>query len=81
VKVVPTREGIKGEKEVSYIIVPKREGRFKFEGVEFKYFDPEEKKYISISKPEFELIVTAGKGGSFLVTKEEKKVWNINFNI
>jgi hypothetical protein len=85
VKTIPTKEGVKGEKIISYIIVPKREGRFKFEGIEFKYFDPKEERYVTISKPEFELIVTAGKekSESFLVTRgeEEKKVRKIGEDI
>ena len=55
--------GVSGSKSFDYLIIPRHEGDYKIEGINFSYFDPEKKQYITLPSPEFKIHVDKGKDG------------------
>lgn len=55
-----TASGVSGSKNFEYLVIPRNEGTYKLEPVNFSYFDPEKKKYITLPSPEFNLTVEKG---------------------
>lgn len=71
-------------KEFEVLVIPRREGELKIPSVQFSYFDPKQKKYVTQSTEEVILKITAGQaqkatasaggsGGSKKTTEEEFK--------
>lgn len=58
--VVTTVNGVSGSKTFDYLIIPRHEGDYKIEGINFTYFDPGKKQYITIPSPEFNIHVEKG---------------------
>jgi len=52
--------GVSGSKTFDYLIIPRHEGDYKIEGINFTYFNPEKKQYITIPSPEFSIHVEKG---------------------
>lgn len=59
-----TAGGMSGKRTYKYLIIPQASGKYKLPPVSFSYFDPESKKYKSISSNEFELKVLKADGSS-----------------
>lgn len=55
--------GVSGNKTFDYLIIPRHEGDYKIDQINFSYFDPEKKQYITIPSPEFTINVEKGAGG------------------
>lgn len=76
--------GVSGSKNFEYLVIPRKEGIYKLEPVNFSYFDPERKTYITLPSPEFNLTIEKGTekegaAGAQLITsaaKEEIKQLN-----
>ncbi len=71
--------GISGTKTFDYLVIPRHEGEYKIEALNFSYFDPAKKEYITLPTPTFNVHVDKGDGTSATVigggtTKEEIKV-------
>lgn len=60
-KINVTRSGIKGSVTKKYTIVPQYKGKYKIPNSEFSYFDPKEKKYVTISSKDLFIDVLEGK--------------------
>jgi hypothetical protein len=56
--------GIEGSKTAEYILIPRHHGTYKISPVEFSYFDPSTKNYITLHSPEFTIQVEKGEGES-----------------
>ncbi len=74
-----TRSGINGTKTFDYLFIPRHEGEYKIEPLNFSYFDPAKKEYVTLPSPTFNLHVDKGDGTSATVVggtnaKEELKV-------
>lgn len=74
-----TRSGISGTKTFDYLFIPRHEGEYTIEPVNFSYFDPSKKEYVTLPSPTFNLHVAKGDGTSATVVggtnaKEELKV-------
>lgn len=74
-----TRNGINGTKTFDYLFIPRHEGEYKIEPLNFSYFDPAKKEYVTLPSPTFNLHVDKGDGTSATVmggtnSKEEIKV-------
>lgn len=54
--------GISGTKTFDYLFIPRHEGDYKIEQVNFSYFDPIKKEYVTLPSPEFNLHVDKGDG-------------------
>jgi hypothetical protein len=54
--------GMSGTRVFDYVLIPRSAGGYKIPPMEISYFDPTQKKYLSIGIPEF--IFTVGKGQS-----------------
>ncbi len=71
--------GISGSKTFDYMFIPRHEGKYKIEQVNFSYFDPIKKEYVTLPSPEFNLHVSKGDGTAATVvsgisSKEDLKV-------
>jgi hypothetical protein len=53
-------------KEFEVLVIPRKEGEMKIPAIEFTYFDPTQKKYVSEKSEEFTLQITAGQPGANL---------------
>ncbi|MGZ4035087.1 MAG: BatD family protein, partial [Bacteroidia bacterium] len=52
--------GVSGTKTFDYLVIPRNEGDYKINQINFSYFDPVKKEYITIPSPEFNLHVDKG---------------------
>lgn len=52
--------GVSGTKIFDYLIIPRHGGEYKIDGVNFSYFDPGKKQYVTLPSPEFNIIVEKG---------------------
>lgn len=72
-----------GTKTYDYLLIPRQAGEFVIKDLDFSYFDPEKKTYVSIPAPEFNISVSPDpnggstnavfEGGSSKSTVEEKE--------
>ncbi len=74
-----TTDGLGGSKTFDYTIIPRHEGDYKIDHVNFSYFDPEKKEYVILPSPEFNIHVDKGDASTSAITytpqnKEEIKV-------
>ena len=58
-----TVNGVSGSKTFDYLAIPRHEGDYKISDINFSYFDPEKKQYITLPSPEFKIHVDKGKDG------------------
>ncbi len=56
--------GVSGTKTLDYLIIPRHEGDYKIDQINFNYFDPEKKEYITLPSPDFNLHVEKGDANS-----------------
>lgn len=56
--------GVNGSKIYDYLIIPRQSGEFVLKDINFSYFDPDKKQYISIPSPEFKITVEPGAGAT-----------------
>jgi hypothetical protein len=52
--------GVEGTKSGEYVLIPRQRGSYKLEPLEFSFFDPEKKAYITLHSAEFNLSVEKG---------------------
>lgn len=56
--------GVSGSKKAEYLIIPRYMGNYKIEPIDFVYFDPRKKEYVSLKSQGFEIKVEKGSGDS-----------------
>ena len=82
-QVVTTLNGLRGSITDNYTVVPQFKGKYKIPEVDFTYFSPKEKNYVTINAPAVFLDVTEGKelnaGVSDNVNRQQVVVSNENF--
>lgn len=59
-----TANGVSGNKTFDYLVIPRHEGDYKIEPINFSYFDPEKKQYVTLPSPDFNIHVEKGDGSS-----------------
>ncbi len=75
---VSTNGMVNGSKTYDYLIIPRQGGEFIIKDLDFSYFDPSKKQYISIPSPEFKIKVegtaagTAGNPSAQAYTPKQK---------
>jgi hypothetical protein len=52
--------GVSGTKTFEYLLIPRHAGSYKLDRLNFSYFDPEKKQYISLPSPEMTIEVEKG---------------------
>lgn len=57
---------ISGRKTIEYLVVPRIQGEKEIPSIEFSYFNPSSKKYITLTSPAFRLNIEKGDGKSDL---------------
>lgn len=63
-KIKASSSGVSGSKSVEYLAIPRYEGEFTIPAATFSYFDPQKKRYQTLSTGEYVLNVQKGEGGS-----------------
>lgn len=53
---------LNGQKVIDYLIVPRNPGEFEIPAIEFSYFNPNEKKYVTLKTNAFKVSVEKGEG-------------------
>jgi len=56
--------GVSGTKTFDYVVIPRHEGDYKIDSLEFTFFDAAKNKYITIPSPEFNIHVDKGDASS-----------------
>jgi hypothetical protein len=54
--------GINGSKSVEYLFIPRAAGNYSIPAIDFSYFNPELKKYVSIEGSPFDFLIEKGVG-------------------
>ncbi len=78
----PSTMGIAGYRQFDYPFIPRGEGQYTIEPVQFTYFDPDKKQYVTLSTPAYSLHIvadsTSGAAGErgivSGISKEELKI-------
>jgi len=52
--------GVSGNKIFDYLVIPRHEGDYKIDQINFSYFDPDKKQYITLPSPEINIHVDKG---------------------
>ena len=55
---------VSGSKTYDYLIIPRKRGNYKIDQINFSYFDPVKKQYVTIPSPELNIIVEPGTATS-----------------
>jgi BatD DUF11 like domain len=69
-------KGVNGSKTFDYLIIPRHEGDYKIDQLNFSYFDPEKKEYVTLPSPEFNIHVEKGnadENASSIVNPKSKE--------
>lgn len=66
--------GVTGSRNFNYLIIPRHQGNYKIPAVDFTYFDPQKKSYVTLNIPEQELNVAKGDNNSAAVTMNNAPV-------
>jgi hypothetical protein len=71
-----TTDGLGGTKTFDYLIIPRHEGEYKIDRLDFSYFDPVKKEYVVLPSPEFTIHVEKGDprdAGASVYTPQNKE--------
>lgn len=60
--------GMSGSRTFNYLLIPRHPGNYKIPAIEYTYFNTKEKKYISLSLPDYDIEVSKGANNSSSVT-------------
>jgi hypothetical protein len=69
-------KGVNGSKTFDYLIIPRHEGDYKINQLNFSYFNPEKKEYVTLPSPEFNIHVEKGnadESASSMVNPKSKE--------
>ena len=55
-----TKSGVNGTKKFDYLLIPRHGGEYDLGDINFNYFDPIKKKYITLASPDFSIDVEQG---------------------
>lgn len=59
--ITATSSGLSGSRTYEFLLIPRHAGEFTIKSLDFTYFDPEKKDYITLKSAEFPLAVEKGK--------------------
>ncbi len=64
-KITTSGSTVRGRKQFSYLVIPRRVGKFKLDPIEFSFFNPSTAKYSKKKAGGISLTVTPGDGSAF----------------
>lgn len=70
---IKTNGGVSGSKTYDYLIIPREQGEYSINNLNFSYFDTDKKQYITLPSPEIKLTVLEGDASSAQVISPAKK--------
>lgn len=69
-----TTAGVSGTKSIEYLAIPRSAGEYTIPAVHFSYFDIDEKKYKTLSTPEYTIRVKRGAGEASAASEQPSGV-------
>lgn len=63
-KITETISGVSGNREFTYLLIPRHEGNYTIAPFRFSYFNPFTQRYVTLNSKEFKLEVAKGAPGS-----------------
>lgn len=70
---IKTNGGVSGSKTYDYLIIPRQEGEFVLSNLNFSYFDPDKKQYVTLPTPDIKLTVLPGDASSAQIITPTKR--------
>lgn len=65
--------GVSGSKTFDYLIIPREQGEFVLDKLNFSYFDTDKKQYVTLPSPDIKLTVLQGDASSAQIISPTKK--------
>lgn len=69
---IKTQGGVSGSVVYNYLMIPREKGEFILNNIEFNYFNPDKKQYISLPSPDIAINVLQGDASSAQVVTSTK---------
>lgn len=66
----PTGNNVSGSVSIDYTFIPQFIGKYEIPGIEFTYFNPATKKYVTVNTPKYDLTVAKGAGAPSTVANK-----------
>lgn len=66
--ITETINGVSGTRELAYLMIPRHQGNYTIEPVQFSYFNPKTNRYVTLSTPAFPIKVDKGTDAAGNVT-------------
>jgi len=73
--------GLTGSRTFEYVLVPQNEGRYVIPAMEYTFFNPKTKSYVTVKTQEFDIQVDKGDANANLVSRDKRNVNVINSDI
>jgi hypothetical protein len=70
---IKTNGGVSGSVTYNYLIIPREKGEYTLNNLNFNYFNPDKKQYVSLPSPDIKLTVLEGDPGSAQIISPNKK--------
>jgi hypothetical protein len=70
---ITVKGGVSGTKTYDYLVIPREKGEYTLNNLNFSYFDPAKKEYVTIPSPDIKLTVLEGDASSAKVITPTKK--------
>jgi hypothetical protein len=77
---IKTSGGVSGSKTYDYLIIPREKGEYILNNLNFSFFDPEKKQYVTLPSPDIKLMVLEGDASSAQVITPSKNGINKSDN-
>ncbi|MBK9292539.1 MAG: protein BatD [Bacteroidetes bacterium] len=77
-------DGVSGTRRAEYLVIPRFEGNYRIEPLEFSYFDPRRKEYITLRSQAFDIRVNKGdasESGSGVVFSSQESIQMLSSDI
>lgn len=78
---IGTNGGVSGSKTFDYLIIPREQGEFVLDKLNFSYFDTDKKQYVTLPSPDIKLTVLEGDASSAQVITPKKEIKDVENDI
>ena len=78
---INTNVGVSGSKTFDYLIIPREQGEYVLDKLNFSYFDADKKQYVTLPSPDIKLTVLKGDASSAQIITPKKNIKDIDNDI
>lgn len=78
---VNTNGGVSGSKTFDYLIIPREQGEYVLDKLNFSYFDADKKQYVTLPSPDIKLTVLEGDASSAQIISPKKDIKGVDNDI